>query len=118
MLFLIGNVISPIMLPIPLSVGTAILRSGLFDIDLVINRALVYGELTAMLALVYVGTVVALEWAFGAATGQGSQLSIVASTLAIAALFGPRRHRIRGAVDRRFYRRKYDGARPVPRPSR
>ena len=112
-LFLIGNVIPLIMLLIPLSVGTAMLRSGLFDIDLVINRALVYGALTAMLALVYVGSVVALQWALGTATGQGSQLAIVASTLAIAALFGPLRRRIQGAVDRRFYRRKYDAARTL-----
>jgi hypothetical protein len=112
-LFLIGNVIPLIMLLIPLSVGTAMLRSGLFDIDLVINRALVYGALSAMLALVYIGSVVALQWAFGTATGQGSQLAIVASTLAIAVLFGPLRCRIQGLVDHHFYRRKYDAARTL-----
>jgi fumarate reductase subunit D len=112
-LFLIGNVIPLIMLLIPLSVGTAMLRSGLFDIDLVINRALVYGALSAMLALVYIGSVVALQWAFGTATGQGSHLAIVASTLAIAVLFGPLRRSIQGLVDRHFYRRKYDAARTL-----
>jgi hypothetical protein len=66
-----------------------------------------------LLALVYVGSGVALQWAFGAAIGQDSQLSIVASTLAIAALFGPLHHLIQGAVDRRFYRRKYDAARTL-----
>ena len=112
-LFLIGNVIPLIMLLIPLSVGMAMLRSGLFDIDLVINRTLVYGVLTVSLALVYVGSVVVLQRAFVAVTGQGSQLAIVASTLAIAALFGPLRRRIQGVVDRRFYRRKYDAVKTL-----
>ncbi len=112
-LFLIGNAIPLIMLLIPLSVGMAMLRSGLFDIDVVINRALVYGTLTVSLALVYLGSVVVLQRAFVAVTGQGSQLVIVASTLAIAALFGPLRRRIQEVVDRRFYRRKYDAARTL-----
>jgi len=111
--FLIEVFIPLVMLLIPISIGVAMLRSRLFDIDVVINRTLVYGSLTASLALVYVGSVVVLQRVFVAVTGQGSQLAIVASTLAIAALFGPLRHRIQGVVDRRFYRRKYDAVRTL-----
>ena len=93
---------------VPLSIGFAVLRSRLFDIDVVINRALVYGSLTATLALVYVGGVVGLQATLRALTGQESTLAVVASTLAIAAMFGPLRRRVQGVVDRRFYRRKYD----------
>lgn len=107
-LFLIGNVIPLIMLLIPLSVGTAMLRSGLFDIDLVINRALVYAALTSSLILVYVGSVVSLQYGLRSVSGGSSQLAIVASTLVIAALFSPLRRRIQGFIDRRFYRKKYD----------
>jgi hypothetical protein len=89
-LFLIGNVIPLIMLLIPLSVGTAMLRSGLFDIDLVIDRALVYAALTSSLILVYVGSVVSLQYGLRSVSGGSSQLAIVASTLVIAALFSPR----------------------------
>ena len=107
-LLLIGYVIPLIMLLIPLSVGMAMLRSGLFDIDRVINRALVYGALTATLALVYLGSVVSLQYGFRSVSGGSSQLVIVASTLTIAALFSPLRRRIQGFIDRRFYRKKYD----------
>jgi hypothetical protein len=107
-LFLIGNVIPLIMLLIPLSVGTAMLRSGLFDIDLVINRALVYAALTSSLILVYVGSVVSLQYGLRSVSGGSSELAIVASTLVIAALFSPLRRRIQGFIDRRFYRKKYD----------
>ena len=93
---------------LPLSMGVAVLRSHLFDIDVVINRTLVYGVLTAMLVLLYVGSVVGLQYAFGVFAGRSSQLAVVASTLLIAALFNPSRRRIQTTIDRRFYRRKYD----------
>ncbi len=98
---------------IPIAAGIAILRYRLYDIDVIINRALVYVPLSAMLGLIYVGGVVGMQALFRATTGQESTLAVVISTLAIAALFSPLRRRAQALVDRRFYRRKYDAAKTL-----
>ena len=96
------------LLIVPVCTYIAILRHHLYDIDIIINRSLVYGSLTAILALVYVGGVVGLQAVLRVLTGQESTLAVVASTLLIAALFHPLRRRIQSFIDRRFYRSKYD----------
>ena len=93
---------------LPLSISVAVLRSHLFDIDVLINRTLVYGLLTAMLIGLYFGSIVVLQRVFVGLTGEQSTLAVVASTLAIAAVFNPLRGRIQSFIDRRFYRSKYD----------
>jgi hypothetical protein len=98
---------------VPIAVGIAVLKYRLYDIDIIINRALVYGSLTATLVALYFGGIVVLQRLFVALTGQQSTLAVVASTLAIAALFNPLRRRIQGFVDRRFYRRKYDASKTL-----
>ncbi len=93
---------------IPISVGIAIFKYRLYEIDFLINRTLVYGSLTATLVTVYLGGIAVSQRLFVALTGEKSTLAVVASTLVIAALFTPLRHRIQGFIDRRFYRKKYD----------
>jgi hypothetical protein len=110
LLLIVDSLTSLVFAGLPVAVGIAVLRHRLYDIDVLINRTLVFGMLTVTLALVYVGGVAATQAIFRALTSQEQQpqLAIVVSTLVIAALFNPLRRRIQGFIDRRFYRRKYD----------
>lgn len=101
------------LIPLPLTIGIAILRSRLWDIDIIINRTLVYFVLTVMVLVLYGGSVLLLQRLFYTLTGQDSVFAEIASTLAIALLFQPLRHRIQVIIDRRFYRHKYDTARAI-----
>ena len=112
---IVGLIFSFAIMLLPLSIGISILRNQLYDIDRLINSTLVYGLLTILLALVYFGLVFGLQALAHLFTGQilQSPFLIVTSTLIIAALFQPLRHRIQTIIDRRFYRRKYDAARTL-----
>ena len=100
---------------VPVAIGIAVLKYRLYDIDLIINRALVYGSLIVMLGTMYLGGVTATQALFQTLTGQQKlpQLAVVVSTLVIVALFNPLRHRIQSFIDRRFYRSKYDAAKTL-----
>src|SRR5713101_5386380 len=112
-----GGLLYLFLLLIPLSIGSAMLRARLFDIDVLINRTLVYVTLTvtltATLALIYIGSIIVLQSLLRSVINQNSDVAIVVSTLVIYALFQPLRSRVQSIIDRRFYRRKYDAAKTL-----
>jgi hypothetical protein len=110
---LVASVLGYTALPIALTI--AVLRYRLWDIDLIIRRTLIYSILTTMLALVYFASIIVLQQIFRGITGQESDLALIVSTLAIAALFNPLRHRVQDTIDHRFYRRKYDAQQVLAR---
>jgi hypothetical protein len=112
-LLAIDTAFTLVFLVIPLSIGFAMLRYQLWDVDVLINKALVYGLLTGTLIALYAGCILGLEALLGGLFHQTSEVAIVVSTLLIYALFQPLRKRIQQVIDRRFYRRKYDAARTL-----
>ena len=112
--FIVTTIIWPAaLLLIPISIGFSIFRYRLYDIDLLINRTLVYGTLTVLLALLYFGLIFVLQSLFQGLFHQNNAVAIVVSTIVIYAVFQPLRHRIQQFIDRRFYRSKYDAARTL-----
>ena len=109
---ILGYAIVPIFAAVPVAMGLAVLRYRLYDVDRIINRTLVYGFVTVLLALTYFGLVVGLQFLLGSFT-SGSGLAVALTTLIVAALFFPLRQRVQGVVDRRFNRRAYDAARTI-----
>lgn len=101
------------LVALPIFLGVAILRYRLYEIDVLINRTLVYGSVTISLGLVYIGAVLGIQATFRLVAGQGSDLAVAIATLLVAALFNPWRRRLQAFIDRRFYRRKYDAARTM-----
>jgi hypothetical protein len=98
---------------VPVAIGFAVLRYRLFEIDVIIQKTLVYATLVAILATLYLGGVAGLGWIARSATGQSGAIAVTLSTLLVAAVFQPLRKRIQGAVDRRFYRARYDATRTL-----